>query len=188
MLTIAKKDIEELLEEKLGVDSYIIKNLNSNILLNVKQILVDYRGEYLKADSKIYEERADKLARQLQNILASSIKNFDTKTETLRKTMGEIAENTVHTVVNGKLNKIDTNVSDMKKCMYILADDIVSTRKKTIYFAYFNVMDKKPIRTIFFTVLLSVFLLGTLLRVYDIELDLIAISKSIFDFIISHRI
>lgn len=185
LTTEEKKNIEEVLEKKLGVDSQIVKNLNSHILLNVKQILVNYREEYLKADSKIYEERADKLARQLQNILATSIKNFDTKTEVLRETMGEIAENTVHSVVNGKLDKIATNVNDMKKCMYILADDIVSTRKKTIYFAFLNGLDRSPLRTIFFTVLFSGFVIGTVLQTYNIiQLDLIQIVRSIVKFFV----
>lgn len=188
MLTKEEKNqIKDILEEKLGVDSSIVKDLNSHILLNVKEILVDYRKEFLKADSSIYEERADKLARQLQNILTASINNFNVSTEELRETMGEIAESKVHSIVNSKLDKIITNFETMNSNMDILTDDIVNTRKKTIYYAYIGAMTKKPFRTIFFTVLIAGFLSGTLLKVYDIELDLIQIGESIFNFFI-HRI
>ena len=188
MLTTEEKHlIEEILEEKLGVDSSIAKDLNDKILLNVKEILVSYRLEFLKADSSIYEERADKLARQLQRILADSISNFNVSTEELRGTMGEIAESKVHYIVNSKLDKIIINFETMNSNMDILAEDIVNTRKKTIYYAYIEAMTKKPLRTIFFTVLIAGFLSGTLLKVYGIELDLIQIGESIFNFFL-HKV
>ena len=181
-----KEAIEKVLEEKLGVDSAIVKTLSDNILLNVKEILVNYREEYLKADSAVYEKRADKLAQQLQLILYNSIKNFDIKTEDLKIAMGEIAEQKVHSIVNSKLDKILNKFEDQTRHIEMLSTEIVDTRKKTIHFAYISVMEKKPIRTILLTVLGVGFILGTLLKVYGIQLDLIEIGKSIFEFFI-HR-
>jgi len=184
LTTDEKSQIVVLLEEKLGVESHIIKNLNSNILLNVQQILVAYREDYLKADSDIYERRADKLARQLQTILATSIKNFDTKIEVLKKSMGEIADDKIHFAVNGKLDKISAKLDDMKGCMDLLTEDAMITRKKIMYFAYFNAMDKKPLRTILLTALFVVFIAGTFLQVYNIKFDLFQIGRNIVEFII----
>jgi len=186
MLTDEEKtQIERVLEEKLGVDSSIVQNLNDNILLNVKEILVKYRADFLKADSSIYEVRADKLARQLQTILSNSITNFNVSTEELRDTMGEIAESKVHSIVNSKLDKIITNFTDMNDNMEKIADDIVNTRKKTIYYAYMGAMERKPLKTIFFTVVASGFLMGTLLQIYGIELNLIQIGESIIKYCIN---
>ncbi len=185
MLTQQEKhQIEKVLEEKLGVDSAIVNNLNDHILLNVKEILIDYRKEFLKADSEVYEKRADKLARQLQTILATSITNFNISTEKLRNTMGEIAESKVHLIVNSNLDKIISNFETMNGKMDILTEDIVNTRKKTIYYAYMNAMDRKPLRTLLFTVLFSGFILGSTLKLYGLELDLLQIGESIFQFII----
>lgn len=178
-----KQQIEKVLEEKLGADSNIVKNLNVNILLNVKEILVAYREAHLKADSDIYEKRADKLARQLQTILTASINNFNVSTEKLRDTMGEIAESKVHSIVNSKLDKLLTNFETMNGQMEVLADDIVNTREKTIYYAYINAMSKKPIKTILFTMLFAGFFLGSTLKLYGLELDLLQIGESIFQFI-----
>lgn len=178
-----KQQIEKVLEEKLGTDSNIVKNLNDNILLNVKEILVAYREAHLKADSDIYEKRADKLARQLQTILTASINNFNVSTEKLRDTMGEIAESKVHSIVNSKLDKLLTNFETMNGQMEVLADDIVNTREKTIYYAYINAMSKKPIKTILFTMLFAGFFLGSTLKLYGLELDLLQIGESIFQFI-----
>jgi len=183
----AKEYIEQLLDEQLSVDSVVIKNLSTAILLDVKKIVSDYREEYLKSDSAAYEKRADKLARQLQVILANSIQNFDVRTEDLKVKMAEIAEQKVHDIVNGKLDRIVDATDDLRDHFYELSDDIQNTRKKTLHYAYTNAIDKKPIRTILLTVTIIGFFLGSALKVYGIELDLIEIGRSVVEFFI-HRI
>ena len=196
MLTNADKTELKRVLSNLLQDKAVANGLCNHIMNKVDSTILAFRKEYLTIDAKTYEDRVEQLELRLRGVLSNALDKFDVNTDKLYNNMHKIAEDKVHLIVNGSLEKVNSSLDkiilgqtalevkvcdDVNKLHVKIADvktDIEKVQKKTIHFAMMYALDKHPIRTIMlFTVLLAI-VLGTALKIYNVELNIITWIKT----------
>lgn len=201
MLTEAEKtDLKRILSILLQ-DETIVKGLSDQILVMVNSTIIDYRKEFLEKDAERYSERVLELEKRLREILSQSLKDFDIKTERLYTNVHHIAEEKVHSIVNGSLVKLQESIAhilenqasaekkrekDMNDVFIRVGEvkkDLDKVADKTLYSVAIRAISDHPVRTVLGFTLFSAFTIGTLLKIYNIELDLISWGKALLKLI-----
>jgi len=190
-----KAEIQEILQELLSDDTVV-----TGIMNQINSALINFRKEYLEADNKNYGDRVEQLESRMRDILANALSSFDIKTDKLYANVHQIAEDKVQLIVNGSLERINASLKKLiegqesldKKfanevnALNVKIGDVNShidkVQKRTIHFAIMRSFDIRPFRTILvFMAVLSI-VIGTALRIYDIELNIIQWLKALLAF------
>lgn len=159
---MSNPDLQKLIDDAVRKKIIEQSKIYDDKILSFRELIMKNKEEISNLMVSNLTEHKFDITNLLQAQLSLFKNEINQNEKELLSSVEGISIRSVHKVVNGSLNKINDQ-------LVIIHDTLNKTKNKTIYWAFINNINKKPIRTFIILLFCILLLVDAVAKIYKIE-------------------